>query len=264
MNGLIRGWPQACGLLLLGCVVLFSTLGPSWWPDYATQDLVQFLAPPDAAEPFGRDHLGRSVMARLASAAQLSLWLGLLCVLTAAALGSLLGVLSAWRGGWLDAVLRSIADGVLALPGLLIVLIFSAMTQGGFVVLYIGLALAQWVEYFRMVRARSRQILASPHVEASRLLGFGPVYIVQRHLWPELAPMLLTMMSFGLATAIVALSTLGFVGVGVKPPIPELGQMMTEALPFYSEAPWLLLAPVGLLAITLSGLVLLRPEDAHS
>lgn len=264
MNGVNKGWPQVCGLLLLAGVVLFATLGPWLWPDYATQDLMRFLAAPDLAEPFGRDHLGRSVMARLASAAQLSLWLGVLCVLTAAALGSLLGVLSAWRGGWMDMVLRSIADGVLALPGLLIVLIFSAMTQGGFITLYIGLALAQWVEYYRMVRARSRQILASPHVEASQLLGFGVPYIVRRHLWPELAPMLLTMMSFGLATAIVALSTLGFVGVGVKPPIPELGQMMTEALPFYHEAPWLLLAPVGLLAMTLSGLVLARLEGVRT
>ncbi|MNT97739.1 Dipeptide transport system permease protein DppC [compost metagenome] len=75
--------------------------------------------------------------------------------------------------------------------------------------------------------------------------------------------MLLTMMSFGLATAILALSTLGFVGVGIQPPTPELGLMMTEALPHYSEAPQLLLAPVTVLATTLASLVLLRPLEAN-
>ncbi|MDC7705590.1 ABC transporter permease [Vogesella indigofera] len=257
-----RAWPQRLGYLLLAAVLLFALAGPLLWPDYAGQQLMRFLEPASLAEPLGRDQLGRSVIARLASAARLSLWLAGLCVLSAAVLGCLLGVLSAWRGGWTDTVLRGLADGVLALPGLLIVLIFSAMAQGGFFTLYLGLALAQWVEYFRMTRARSRLLLASPHVEASRLLGFGPAYIVRRHLWPELAPMLLTMMSFGLATAILALSTLGFVGVGIQPPTPELGLMMTEALPHYSEAPQLLLAPVTVLATTLAALVLLRPLEA--
>jgi len=254
-------WHRRLAWLLLGLIVLLAVAGPWLWPDPARQDLMQFLASPSLAEPLGRDQLGRSVMARVASATRLSLGLAALCVLSAALLGCLLGVLSAWRGGITDTVLRGVADGVLALPGLLIVLIFSAMAKGGFVTLYLGLALAQWVEYFRMTRARSRLVLASPYVEASRLLGFGPGYIVRRHLWPELAPMLLTMASFGMATAILALSTLGYVGVGLQPPAAELGLMMTEALPHYSEAPRLVLAPVAVLALTLAALVLLRPLE---
>jgi len=202
--------------------------------------------------------MGRSLMARLAAATRLSLLLGLLCVITAALLGSLLGWLSAWRGGWVDGLLRSLADGVLALPGLLLVLLFSAMAQGGFAILYLGLAMAQWVEYYRVVRARSRGLLASPQVEASRLLGFGHAHVVRRHLWPELAPQLLTMMAFGLAGAILTLSTLGFVGVGIQPPTPELGLMMTEALPHYQEAPRLLLAPILVMGLMLLALVLLH------
>ncbi|WP_238156147.1 ABC transporter permease subunit [Aeromonas salmonicida] len=156
--------------------------------------------------------------------------------------------------------LRSLADGVLALPSLLLVLLFSAMAQGGFAILYLGLAMAQWVEYYRVVRARSRTLLASPQVEASRLLGFGNGYIVRRHLWPELAPQLLTMMAFGLAGAILTLSTLGFVGVGIQPPTPELGLMMTEALPHYQEAPRLLLAPIMVMGLMLLALVLLNQK----
>ncbi|WP_434662762.1 ABC transporter permease [Aeromonas sp. NJAU223] len=245
------------GLLLLLLMVLFALLSPLVWADPAAQDLSRFLAGPSWQEPLGQDQMGRSLMARLASATRLSLTLGLLCVLTAALLGCLLGWLSAWRGGWLDGLLRSLADGVLALPSLLLVLLFSAMAQGGFAILYFGLAMAQWVEYYRVVRARSRTLLVSPQVEASRLLGFGNGYVIRRHLWPELAPQLLTMMAFGLAGAILTLSTLGFVGVGIQPPTPELGLMMTEALPHYQEAPRLLLAPIAVMGLMLLALVLL-------
>ncbi|MGN5291459.1 ABC transporter permease [Aeromonas sp. 11P] len=246
------------GASLLLLVVLFALLAPLIWPDPAAQDLANFLAAPSLQEPLGRDQLGRSLMARLAAATRLSLLLGILCVMTAALLGALLGWLSAWRGGWVDGLLRSLADGVLALPSLLLVLLFSAMAQGGYAILYFGLAMAQWVEYYRVVRARSRTLLASPQVEASRLLGFGNGYIVRRHLWPELAPQLLTMMAFGLAGAILTLSTLGFVGVGIQPPTPELGLMMTEALPHYQEAPRLLLAPIMVMGLMLLALVLLN------
>ncbi|GKR04202.1 hypothetical protein KAM472_39800 [Aeromonas caviae] len=95
-------------------------------------------------------------------------------------------------------------------------------------------------------------------MEASRLLGFGHAHVVRRHLWPELAPQLLTMMAFGLAGAILTLSTLGFVGVGIQPPTPELGLMMTEALPHYQEAPRLLLAPILVMGLMLLALVLLH------
>lgn len=251
------------GLLLL--VVLFALLAPLVWSDPAAQDLAHFLAGPSWQEPLGRDQLGRSLMARLGAATRLSLLLGMLCVMTAALIGCLLGWLSAWRGGWLDGLLRSLADSVLALPSLLLVLLFSAMAQGGFAILYLGLAMAQWVEYYRVVRARSRSLLASPEVEASRLLGFGHGYIARRHLWPVLAPQLLTMMAFGLGGAILTLSTLGFVGVGIQPPTPELGLMMTEALPHYQEAPRLLLAPIMVMGLMLLALVLLNQQPApHS
>ena len=250
-------WQRLGALLVLG-VALFALLAPFIWPAYAEQDLSRFLEPSSLAEPLGRDQLGRSVIARLAHAAQRSLGLSLFCVLTAAVLGGALGVLSSWRGGWIDTLLRSLSDAMLALPGLLIVLIVSAMALGGFWTLYAGLALAQWVEYFRLVRARSRVILSSSHVEAARLLGFGPLYIVRCHVWPELRPLLLTLMAFGLATAVLALSTLGYIGVGLQPPTPELGLMMTEAFPHYHEAPRLVLAPVVFLALTLTGLVLIQ------
>jgi len=252
---------QRAGIVLLGAIALFALFGP-WLVgiDPARQQLVRFLEAPSLAHPLGFDQLGRDMLARLAHGARLSLALAGLSVLSAAIPGTLLGLLAAWRGGWLERVLAAVADAVLALPGLLLVLLLTAFTPGGFWPLYVGISLALWVEYFRVVRAASSILLASGHVEAARLLGFGPLHIARRHLAPELLPRLFTLMRFGFAGAVLAMAALGFVGVGLQPPTPELGVMMIELLPYYSEAPWLIGAPTLLLFLTLLGLLLLAPE----
>jgi peptide/nickel transport system permease protein len=255
------GSAQRAALLVLGAVALFALLGPLVWPDPAAQDLARFLERPSPGEPLGRDHLGRSVAARLASATRLSLLLAALCVATAAVAGTVAGVLAAWRGGWIDAALRGASEVLIALPLLLVVLVFSAMASGGLWTLYVGLALAQWVEYFRVVRARSALVLGAPAVEAAGLLQLGHAHLWRRHLWPELRPLLLTLATFGVGTSVLALSTLGFVGVGLQPPTAELGLMVTEAFPYWSEAPWTSLAPVIVLTAVLLGLLGLRSQD---
>lgn len=256
-------WAQRAASALLAALALFALAGPVAWPDHAAQDLARFLEAPSLAEPLGRDHLGRSVIARLAHATQLSLLMALLCVGTALLLGTLAGITAAWRGGWADTILHGLSEAFIALPALLVVLIFSALANGELWSLYIGLALAQWVEYFRMMRSRSGLVLAGPAVEAAGLLKLGTVHVLHRHLWPELRPLLTTMATFGIGSSILALSTLGFVGVGVRPPTPELGQMITEAFPYYHEAPWMSLAPVLVLATIITGLLGLRNKESR-
>ncbi len=235
------------GVLVL--LAAFALAVPLLRPDPAAQDLARALAGPSPDAPFGTDHLGRDVATRLAHATRLSVLLAAVSVGTALLLGCSLGVLAAWRGGRLDAVLRWVSEALMALPALLVVLLFSAMAQGGLWTLYVGLALAQWVEYFRVVRDRAGVVLAGPAVEAAGLLRLGPAHVVRRHVWPELRPVLTTLAGLGLVTSVLALSTLGFVGVGIAPPTPELGQMITEAFPFYDEAPWMALGPVAVLAL---------------
>lgn len=249
----------------LGAVVAFAVLGPLVLPDPAAQDLSRYLEGPSLTEPLGRDEYGRSVLARLAHATRLSLVLGALCVATALLLGTAAGVLAAWRGGWVDLVLRSISEAFVALPALLIVLLVSALaTTGSLWALYLGLALAQWVEYFRVVRVRSGLVLGSPAVEAAGLLRLGPLHVVRRHLWPDLRPLLTTLASLGMVTSILAMSTLGFVKVGLQPPRAELGLMITESFPFYDVAPWLPLAPIAVLfVLTLCFLSLRSPEESR-
>ncbi|WP_424926795.1 ABC transporter permease subunit [Amaricoccus tamworthensis] len=109
----------------------------------------------------------------------------------------------------------------------------------------------------RLTRAASRETLALPAVQASRLLGFRAPYIFRVHVWPEIAPMMLTAAAFGAATAIMAIAALGFVHVGMRAPTPELGLMMVELLPYWREAPLALLSPVLATFALLLGLTLL-------
>ncbi|WP_035778082.1 ABC transporter permease subunit, partial [Arthrobacter sp. 35/47] len=88
-------------------------------------------------------------------------------------------------------------------------------------------------------------------------------HVLRRHLWPELAPVLLTMASLGMATAVLAMSTLSYVGVGLKPPTAELGLLITESLPFYYEAPWMVAAPIVVLLLLLAGLLGLRTQEVR-
>lgn len=256
-------WPlrTMLGLALLGLLALFALLGP--WLVGASpvvQDLRNTLAPPSAQHWLGTDVLGRSALARLAHAAQLSLGMALLAAVSAAVPGTLLGVAAAWRGGRTERALLMLSDSVLAIPGLLLVVLVAALAPGALWALYAGLSAALWVEYFRVSRAVARPVLAGDAVQASRLLGFGRGYVLRRHLLPALAPTLGTLLAFTTSQAVLALAALGFVGVGMQPPTPELGLMMTEAMPYYEEAPWLIAAPTALLVWLVAAMMLLNPD----
>jgi len=248
MNGLIR----FSGITLLFVIAVLAALGPETFNlDPAKQSLRNTLLAPGSEHILGTDHLGRDMAARLLSGARLSLTLALLAVITACIPGTALGLVAAWRGGWVELATNTLANSILALPGLLLVLLFAAISPGSWWVLYVGISLTLWVEYYRYARQQSRTLLASPAVEASKLLGFGPIHILRRHLFPELLPGLFTLAAFGIASSVTAMAALGFVSVGIRPPTAEWGVMMTELLPYWREAPWLILQPVACLVLTI-------------
>lgn len=211
------------------------------------QDLTGILSAPGASHWLGTDHLGRDVLARLAEAVRVSLGLAVASASLAVCVGAALGLLAAWWGGLVDRACNLLADAIAAIPGLLWVLLISALAPGQKWVLYSGLVLTAWVEFFRFIRPTARGLLMGEQVQATRLLGFGTPYVLRWHIWPPLSGSLLKLWSYAVASAVLALAALGFINVGVKPPSAELGLMMTEALPYYGDAPWLLAAPVMVL-----------------
>jgi peptide/nickel transport system permease protein len=238
-------------LLLIAALALLT---PALAPDPHTQDLMASLQTPDTQHWLGTDHLGRDNLARLGEGLRTSIGLALASALLAVALGTALGLLAAARTGWTDRLLCAAADGVTAIPGLLWVLLIAALAPGEKWALYSGLVLTAWVEFFRLVRSHTRSALLGQPVQAARLLGFGPAYIVRWHVLRPIAGVLARLWAYAVASAVLAIAALGFVSVGVRPPQAELGLMMTEALPYYYEAPWLLATPVLALVLVIGAL----------
>lgn len=241
---------QRWGLALFLILLSYSLLAP-WFAstDANSQDLMNILQQPSPTHWLGTDHFGRDMWVRLAVALQLSMAMALMCVITSASLGTVLGIAAAYGPRWLDRLLEGLMSLILALPGLVLVLIFAAMAPGSFWMLYVAIALTQWVEYFRVSRAMTRQLVSSPAVQSSRLLGFNHLYLFRRHFWPNLAPQLTSLAAFGAANAILIMASLGFVYVGIQPPLAELGLMIVEHFAYYQEAPLLLALPLFALAL---------------
>jgi peptide/nickel transport system permease protein len=253
-----QGRARQLGWGLLLALMLFALAGPGLIEaDPNQQDLMASLAPPGAGHLLGADPYGRDLLARLAHGARLSFGLALLTMLSAAIPGTLLGILAAWRGGVVERLLVTLSDTVLALPGLLLVLLLIAFAPGHFAPLYLGLSLSLWVEFFRVSRARTATVLTRPHLEATRLLGFGPGYQLRRLILPEVATQLPTLCSFAMATAIIGIATLSAISVGLRPPQPELGSMIVELLPYYEQAPLLVLLPSLLIVLLVLALQLI-------
>ncbi len=244
--------PLALAVLLL--TTALALLTPALAPDPHAQNLMLSLQPPGAPHWLGTDHLGRDHLARVGEGLRTSLGLALASALLAVVTGSALGLLAAARSGWTDRLLSALADGVAAIPGLLWVLLIAALAPGEKWALYSGLVLTAWVEIFRLVRAHARSALLGQSVQAARLLGLGPGYVVRWHVLHPIAGVLAGLWAYAVASAVLAIAALGFISVGLRPPLAELGLMMTEALPYYYEAPWLLATPVMALVLLIGSL----------
>lgn len=246
-------------LILLGG---FAIAGPVVIPfDPAAQDFGASLAPIGGDYLLGADHYGRSLLARLAHGARLSFGMAFLTMLAAAIPGVLLGLCASWKGGWTERFLELVATIVLALPGLMLVLLFLAFSPGNYGPLFLGLSLTLWVEFYRVTKATTKTVLAQPHIEAARMLGFNSGYILVHYVLPVIGPTIATLSAFAMATAIIAVSTLSAISVGLQPPTPELGSMIVELLPYYAEAPVHVLLPAALIFLLVLGLQLLAQGD---
>lgn len=236
---------QKIGVCLIMLLLIFAYVSPWIRPyDMALQNLDVVLSPPTSAHPFGTDHLGRDMMARLASAIRLSFGLIIGSVGVSLFFGLTLGLLAGIFGGILDKLLSFICDCVMALPGLIFILLFASIAPNSFWSLYLGVSLVMWVEFFKMTRAMSLNLRHSPEIQASTLMDMGLWYNIKRHYLPRLFPVMATLSAFGAGNAVLALATLGFVNVGLRPPTAELGLMMTELFPYYYEAPMVFFLPI--------------------
>ena len=244
-------------LLALGEPVLLGTNGNQ-------QNLRQVLEAPSAQHWLGKDQFGRDMLARISEGLRISLSLAALCVLSSSIIGVLTGVIAAWCRGWVDTTLNFIANTILALPGLVLILLFAALVPGSFIMLYLAISLVLAVEYFRLVRAITLPVVTGPALENSALMGFPKRYLFSKHIWPAIRQDVLSLAAFGASSSIIAMASVGFVYVGLKPPSPELGLMIVELFPYYHEAPWLLAQPIFTLFVLVLGFHLLSAKSDNT
>jgi peptide/nickel transport system permease protein len=224
------------------------------------QDLNRDLIVYSADHPFGTDKLGRDILSRILHGGRVSLLVGISTVALSLAIGFIAGAMSGFFGGWLDQLLMRMVDILLAFPGILLAIAFTAVVGPGIDHVVIALCLIGWTSYARLVRGEILALREREFVQAARALGCEPQRIILRHLLPNLLPPLLIQATFGLAAAIVAEGSLSFLGLGVEPPTPSWGSMLNDGRQFLLVAPHLTTYPG--LAIMLTVVALNLVGDA--
>jgi peptide/nickel transport system permease protein len=228
--------------------------------------LLERYAAPSAQHWLGQDELGRDVLQRLMQGGQVTLLVGLGGAALATVLGASLGLLAAVRGGWWDAALMRVTDGVMTLPLLPLLIILAAMDYSKlglppmlvhselFTVLrlIVIIGLVGWTGTARLTRNAALAVLARDFVKAARALGAGDARITLRHVLPNILPMLAVAAALAVGHAILIESALSFLGVGIQPPTPSWGNMLTNAQEIVFSAPWLAIYPGLLIFLTVT------------
>ena len=199
---------------------------------------------PNARYPLGADLVGRDVLSRMLYGARLSLMVATLGTLLAMALGLLVGLVAGFYRGVADTLLSRFVDAMMSIPILLLAIALASVMRGGSVgVVILVLGLVNWTYLARIVRAEVLSLREREFIEAARALGASDAAILVRHLVPNLVGSLVVFATLSLAGNILLESALSFLGVGIQPPLPSWGNMIQEALTFYSVAWWIVLFP---------------------
>lgn len=200
-------------------------------------DVLNRLAPPSRAHVLGTDNIGRDLLARLVWGARISLIVALVSVGGAAFIGVTLGLLAGYFGGWVESVVMRIVDVFLAFPAILLALALVAVLGAGVTSVVAALMLVFWTQYARVVRASALAEKQKVYVEAARALGAHNGRIVIRHILPNILSPVIILATLGMGTAVVAESTLSFLGMGVQPPAPSWGWTLAFGTRYLRDAP---------------------------
>lgn len=216
------------------------------------------LSPPSFAHPLGTDNLGRDLFSRMLSATPYDVAIGYVVVGTALVVGLLLGGYAGLRGGILDELLMRFTDVFFALPVLLIALVIAAVLNSqGLTETAIALMIVWWPPYARLARGESLKVAHQNYIEAAKLSGQGSVRMLFRHVIPNISGTMLVYATLDLGTVLLTYSGLTFLGLGVHPPTPDWGAMITTYKDYILSAPWLAFFPGLTISLGVIGFSLL-------
>ncbi|MBE2276923.1 MAG: ABC transporter permease [Rhodobacteraceae bacterium] len=241
------------GLGIVLALVIVAIFAPVLAPhDPITQDLRARLLPPlTAGHPLGTDDFGRDILSRLIVGSRITLYIILLVAVTAPVFGLLVGTVAGYFGGWIDEVLMRITDIFLAFPKLILALALVAVMGPGIINAVLAIAVTSWPPYARVARAETLTVRSSDYIAAVRLQGAGAVRIIWGHIMPMCLPSVIIRVTLDMAGVILIAAGLGFLGLGVQPPMPEWGAMISAGRKYLFEQWWVATMP-GLAIFTVS------------
>ena len=247
------------GLIVLALLILLSVFAPVIAPyHYTEMDMLQLNAAPSLKHLFGTDSLGRDILSRLIYGGRYSIFLGFSASVLSMAAAIVLGSLAGYFGGWVDNVVLRICDVVQAIPGILLSIVISAVLGPGFFNTILALAIGGIPSGIRLTRAQILSVRSEEYLEAAASVNCSSMRIMFRHILPNILSPLIVGFTMGIGNTIMLESSLSFIGLGVQPPAPEWGAMLSAGRDFIRNYPWQIIFPgifvfVTVLSINLFG-----------
>ncbi len=231
-------------VLVLALLVLVSAAAPVLTPYHPERtQLAAIFEPPSLEHPFGTDSLGRDMVTRILFGGRISLSIGVLAMTVAVLLGTLVGGVAGYYGGFLDSILMRFVDMMYSFPRLFVLILFAVLFGGSFLTIVLILGAFSWLTVSRLVRASFLSLKPRGFVEAARGLGVRDRDLILRHILPNALAPIIVAATLGIANAIIAESTLSFLGLGIQPPTPSWGWLLKDAQPDLAVAPWTAVFP---------------------
>ena len=228
-----RNGSLVAGMVIVGGLILVAILAP-WLTPYSpvAQNLVDALQGPSAAHLLGTDHFGRDVLTRVLWSTRVDLRVGFLAVLIPFVIGSILGGLAGYFGGWLDVIVMRLVDIFFAFPFYVMVIALVFVLGAGEKSIYLAIATVSWVSYAKIVRGEVLVAKQQDYVMAARLGGFSHVKVLARHIGPNVLSQAIIYAMSDIVQDIMAIVTLGYLGLGIAPPTAEWGSMIADGQQF--------------------------------
>jgi len=250
-RGRARDWSVTASGAFLVVLGVLAIVGPMLSRyGYDTQDLDHLFGRPDRAHWLGTDQYGRDLLTRVLDGARVSLTVGLTAVLAESLLGVAWGTIAGFAGGRLDSILMGAVDVLLAFPALLLAVLITGIFGTNLVNIVIALMMTAWPGMARTVRSEIVALRGREHVEAARALGAAPRRILVHHLVPNTLHLVTARATLDVSAVILIEATLSFIGIGVQPPRPSWGLMISESFQFLHSHPFLLVVPATVLSLT--------------
>jgi peptide/nickel transport system permease protein len=249
---LLSSWNGRVGLVLIMLILLIGIFTPLV-DDYdprTDSNLAEARNAPSMQHLFGTDRLGRDVFRRVLHGARISLFMGFVVVFVSGTIGTTLGLVAGYFGGWADTLIMRLMDILLAFPAILLAIAIVAVRGPGLTNTILAVAVVGIPGYARVVRSMVLSLRERDYVDAARMVGVSNTTIMFKHILPNGLTPIIVQMTLGIGGAIVFAAALGFLGLGVQPPTPEWGAMIADGLPLLNQAPYLVFYPGMAIMVT--------------